>query len=52
MPIDEKLKYADIVIRNDGTMRKLEQRVEEVWQELLSRERQKRSEARGSRNEE
>jgi dephospho-CoA kinase len=45
MPIDEKLKFADLVIRNDGTMRELAQRVEEVWQELLSRERQKRSEA-------
>jgi dephospho-CoA kinase len=52
MPIDEKLKFAHLVIRNDGTMRELEKRVDEVWQELLSRERQKRSEARGSRNEE
>jgi dephospho-CoA kinase len=52
MPIDEKLKFADIVIRNDGTMRELETRVNEVWQELLARERQKRIEARGSMNEE
>ena len=52
MPIDEKLRAADVVIRNDGTMRELEKRVDEVWQELLSRERQKRSESRGSRNEE
>jgi dephospho-CoA kinase len=52
MLIDEKLKFADLVIRNDGTMRELERRVEEVWQELLARERQKRNEARGSRNEE
>jgi dephospho-CoA kinase len=52
MPIDEKLKYADLVIQNDATMRELEKRVEEVWQELLARERQKRNEARGSRNEE
>jgi dephospho-CoA kinase len=44
MPIDEKLKFAHQVIRNDGTMRELEKRVEEVWQELLARERQKRSE--------
>ena len=49
MPIDEKLKFAHLVIRNDGTMRELEKRVDEVWQDLLSRERQKRSEARGSR---
>jgi dephospho-CoA kinase len=52
MPIDEKLKFADLIIRNDGTMRELEKRVDEVWQELLARERQKRNEARGSRNEE
>ena len=44
MPIDEKLKFADLVIRNDGTMRELEKRADEVWQELLARERQKRSE--------
>jgi len=43
MPIDEKLRAADVVIRNDGTMRDLEKRVEEVWQELLARERQKRA---------
>ena len=30
MPIDEKLKFADLVIRNDGTMRELEKRVDEV----------------------
>jgi dephospho-CoA kinase len=44
MPIDEKLKFASIVIRNDGTMRELETRVNEVWQELLLRERAKRNE--------
>ncbi len=44
MSIDEKLKYADLVVRNDGTMRDLEKRVDKVWQELLARERQKRSE--------
>jgi dephospho-CoA kinase len=42
MPIDEKLKFAHLVIRNDGTMKELEKRVDEVWQELLSRERVKR----------
>ncbi|MGE5800005.1 MAG: dephospho-CoA kinase [Syntrophaceae bacterium] len=51
MPIDEKLRAADVVIRNDGTMRELEQRVDEVWQELLLRERAKRGEGRGSRGE-
>jgi len=43
MPIDEKLMFAHVVIRNDGTMRELETRVDEVWQELLLRERQKRA---------
>jgi dephospho-CoA kinase len=42
MPIDEKLKRADVVIRNDGTMKELQQRVDEVWEELLVRERAKR----------
>ncbi len=42
MPIDEKLKFADLAIRNDGTMRELEKRAEEVWQELLAREKKKR----------
>ena len=42
MPIDEKLKRADVVIRNDRTMKELHQRVDEVWEELLSRERAKR----------
>jgi dephospho-CoA kinase len=39
MPIDEKLRAADVVIRNDGTMRDLEKRVEEVWQELRKKEK-------------
>lgn len=43
MPIDEKLRAADVVIRNDGTMRDLEKRVGEVWEELLARERAKRA---------
>jgi len=49
MPIDEKLRAADVVIRNDGTMRDLEKRVEEVWQELLSREKKKRLQVTGDR---
>jgi dephospho-CoA kinase len=49
MPIDEKLKFADLAIRNDGTMRELEKRAEEVWQELVLRERAKRGEGSGSR---
>ena len=42
MPIDEKPKFADLVIRNDGTMKELEKRADEIWQELLSREKKKR----------
>jgi len=38
-----------VVIRNDGTMRELEQSVDEVWQELLLRERAKRVQGSGSR---
>jgi dephospho-CoA kinase len=51
MPIDEKLKSADIVIRNDGTMRELERRVDEVWQELVLRERANRDQGPGTRDE-
>ena len=49
MPIDEKLKVADLVIRNDGTMRELEKRVDEIWGELLARERAKKVQGSGSR---
>jgi len=49
MPIDEKLKRADVVIRNDRTMKELQMRVDEVWEELLSRERAKRVQGSGSR---
>jgi len=49
MPIDEKLRFADLVIRNDGTMRELEKSVDEVWQELVLRERAKRVQGSGSR---
>jgi dephospho-CoA kinase len=49
MPIDEKPKFADLVIRNDGTMRELEKRADEVWQELLAREKKKRLQVTGNR---
>ena len=42
MPIDEKLERADVVIRNDGTMKELQTLVDEIWEELLARERAKR----------
>ena len=50
MPIDEKLKFAHLVIRNDGTMRELEKSVEEVWQELVLRERAKGDQGPGARD--
>ena len=49
MPIDAKLHHAQIVIRNDGTMRELEKRVHEVWEELLAREEKKRLQVTGNR---
>ncbi|HTZ40901.1 MAG TPA: dephospho-CoA kinase [Syntrophales bacterium] len=49
MPIDEKLRYAQIVIRNDGTMRELEKRVNKVWEELLAREKKQRIQVTGNR---
>jgi dephospho-CoA kinase len=49
MPIDEKLKRADVVICNGGTMKELQTRVDEVWEQLLSRERSKRVQGSGSR---
>ena len=41
MPIADKIKLADIVINNQGTMAETEKKVEEVWQELLKREANK-----------
>jgi dephospho-CoA kinase len=34
MPIDEKLKYADFVIHNEGTLDETARQVEQVWEEL------------------
>jgi dephospho-CoA kinase len=38
MPIGEKLAYADIVIRNDGSLEETSRAVAEVWAELKKRE--------------
>jgi dephospho-CoA kinase len=40
MPISEKSALADIVIDNKGSILDTEKRVEQVWQELLQREKQ------------
>ena len=34
LPIDEKIKYSDFVIYNDGTLETTKKQVEAVWQEL------------------
>ena len=41
MPISEKIALADIVIDNKGTVADTERKVNEVWHELLQREKQK-----------
>lgn len=39
MPIRKKISLADIVIENKSSMAETEERVEQVWQELLRREK-------------
>jgi dephospho-CoA kinase len=34
LPIDDKLKYADFVIHNEGTLEETRRQVEQVWEEL------------------
>jgi dephospho-CoA kinase len=34
LPIDDKLKYADFVIHNEGTLENTRRQVEKVWEEL------------------
>lgn len=41
MPIREKIKLADIVIDNEGSILETEKRVGQVWQKLLRQEKQK-----------
>jgi dephospho-CoA kinase len=41
MPIEEKVKLADIVIRNEGSLEEMEKRVKTVFQELKKRVLQK-----------
>jgi len=42
MPIDEKLKHADIVVRNQTSLDRTQDDVDQVWKELVAREREKR----------
>ncbi|KQC11456.1 MAG: hypothetical protein APR62_09910 [Smithella sp. SDB] len=41
MPIKEKIKLADVVIDNEGSIDETEKKVKQIWQELLHREKQK-----------
>ena len=34
MPISEKVKYADVVIENEGTLEGLHRQVDELWERL------------------
>jgi dephospho-CoA kinase len=35
LPIDEKVGYADFVIRNEGSLEETRKQVDELWQKLL-----------------
>lgn len=43
LPIDEKLGYADFVIRNDGSLEETRRQVEELWGKLKEIQRQRSS---------
>jgi len=36
IPIDEKLKYADFIVRNDETIEETEKQIETVWQKFVN----------------
>lgn len=42
MPIDEKVRHADIVINNQASLEGAKERVGEVWEELVKIEKKKR----------
>ncbi|MDE0482757.1 MAG: dephospho-CoA kinase [Candidatus Poribacteria bacterium] len=37
MPVSEKVKYADVVIENDGTPEELYEKVDQLWDQLMNR---------------
>ena len=37
MPISEKVKYADVIIENDGTPEELQKQVDALWVKLMNR---------------
>ena len=36
MPVSEKVKYADFVVENDGTLEELERKMEGLWEDIRS----------------
>ena len=42
MPIGEKLPFADIVVRNDGSQEETRKALNAVWNGLIQRERLRR----------
>ena len=37
MPLSEKVKYADVVIENSGTLEELNKQVDQLWTQLMNR---------------
>ncbi len=37
MPVSEKVKYADVVIENEGTLEELHRQIDELWERLQRR---------------
>ena len=37
MPVSEKVKYADVVIENDGTLEALYEKADQLWDKLMNR---------------
>lgn len=45
MPMDEKRRFADLIIENNGTLEELQKQVDAVWEKLLALEKKKRGQA-------
>ena len=42
IPLEEKVKKADAVIVNDGTLHALQERAKEVWKRMMEKEEKER----------
>ena len=40
MPIDEKIAHADLVVNNEGTLSQTKKAVEEIWKQLVEKEKE------------